>query len=122
MKKSEFKNQKVECTGDAVAGDYVFFKKSIFSGRYPNATFSHLEEIEGLIRRDSYGEKKQQHTFTIELPSGENMRIKGRNLYRNGCERLLWTDESKRGKALHEKHDRGNVARYEAAKRKGEVY
>lgn len=110
--------QKVDCTGDACKGDYVFFEKAVFTGRYPKGKFSHMESIEGEIVSDSYGEKKQQHTFTIKLPSGSTMRIKGRNLYRNGCQRLVWGNEQEREQILKDKHERGNKAREKASARK----
>lgn len=114
----DFIKEKVDCTGDVVTGDYVFFEKAVFTGSYPNATFSHTEEMEGLVIKDSYGEKKQQHTFTIKEKSGNTFRIKGRNLYRNGCKRYLWNDEEERKEALDEKHERGSIARKASRKRK----
>ena len=98
--------QKVDCTGNAVKGDYVFFQRAMFSGKYPNAVFDGYEDIEGLITNDSYGAQKNQHTFTIKTSTGDTIRIKGRNLYRNGTQRLLWDDESKRVEALENKYKR----------------
>ena len=46
------------------------------------------------------------------------MLIKGRNIYRNGCKRLLWLDETLRNQSLEEKHVRGNKAREERTIRK----
>lgn len=112
----------IDCTGDAVTGDYVFFEKAVFTGSYPNAKFSHMEKLEGLIVSDSYGKSKQQHTFTIQLSTGNKIRIKGRNLYKNGCKRLQWTDESDRVKKLAEKHSRGDKARKKAKARKMSDY
>jgi len=105
------------CTGDACTGDHVRFEKTLWSGTYPNARRVGSEIITGLIVNDSYGEAKQQHTFTIMRDdNGKKMRIKGRNLYREGCYRKLWPDEVEgyspsRAAALQEKHERGNVAR-----------
>jgi hypothetical protein len=110
---------KVDCTGDAVCGDYVFFQRAVFNGSWRKPTFSHYEDVEGEIIRDSYGEAKQQHTFTILLPDGSTTRIKGRNLYRNGTERLLWIDEEERKAVAEEKHYRGSAARRMAAERRG---
>ncbi|ULJ61619.1 hypothetical protein [Wielerella bovis] len=67
--------------------------------------------ITGRIIRESYGKKKQQHTFTIELENGELKLIKGRNLYRNGVWRKEWEDEDAREVVLEEKHERGKLAR-----------
>jgi len=58
-------DKKIDCTGDACVGDYVFFEKAVFTGSYRKPKFSHLKKEEGLIIKDSYGAKKQQHTFTI---------------------------------------------------------
>jgi len=107
----------VSCTGDACVGDYVEFEKAIFSGSYPRAKFIGTELISGTIVSDSYGEKKQQHTFTIEDDKGYKFKIKGRNLYRNGCKRLLWADEEEREKILKDKHYRGSLARAQREKR-----
>lgn len=109
----------IDCTGDCVAGDYIKFERAVFTGKYPNAKFSHNEILEGEILSDSYGREKQQHTFTILLKSGVKIRIKGRNLYKNGVKRKLWPAEKEREHALNEKHARGNFARIERDIRKG---
>jgi hypothetical protein len=108
----------IDCTGDAVAGDEVTFDRAVFVGSYPNSKFSHNETVEAIIVAESYGEKKQQHTFTLELPNGKKTRIKGRNLYRNELFRKPWASESKRVEALQEKHQRGDLARTERIIRK----
>ena len=90
----------IDCTGDAVVGDEVKFERAVYTGTYPNAKFSHDETIEAVVISDSYGEQKQQHTFTLLLPNGKKTRIKGRNLYRNGVLRKTWVDEFKRVEAL----------------------
>lgn len=106
----EHTDEWVDCLGDLVAGDYVRFKKAIFIGKYPKASFSHYETIEGLILKESYGAEKQQHTFTILKNDNTKMLIKGRNLYKE-CERLIWVDEDARDIARQEKHIRGEEAR-----------
>ena len=108
-------------TGDACKGDEVIFAKAIFAGSYRKPKFSHFEMIEGLIIADSYGSEKQQHTFTILKISGEQMRIKGRNIYRY----LLLAkprSDSERSEILDEKHSRGSVARKARATRKEKAY
>lgn len=109
----------VNCKGNAVTGDYVRFTKAIFSGNYPNSKFSHLEEFEGEIIKDSYGLQSHQHTFTILLISGEKMLIKGRNLYANEIVRLLWNDETLRDEALSNKYQRKKANRFDAYKQFG---
>lgn len=101
----------INATGDCVTGDEVRFERATFSGSYRNAKFTGFEMITGRIVKDSYGRDKQQHTFTIEMANGSKMRIKGRNLYRNGVYRKEWADESKRQKAADKKHARGDAAR-----------
>jgi hypothetical protein len=101
----------INCTGDAVVGDEVRFERATFSGSFRNAKFAGFETITGKIVRDSYGRDKQQHTFTLELAEGGELRIKGRNLYANGLYRKPWADESLRHEAAEEKHVRGNAAR-----------
>ena len=89
------------CTGDCCVGDEVAFFQSGKSG----------ERMFGVIKSESYGAAKQQHTFTISLISGENSMIKGRNLYENGVYRKAWANEEDRKLALEEKHTRGDKAR-----------
>lgn len=101
----------VRCTGDAVVGDEVRFERATFTGSFRNAKFAGFETVTGKIVKDSYGKDKQQHTFTLALDDGSELRIKGRNLYANGTYRKLWADESCRRAAADEKHARGDVAR-----------
>jgi len=107
----------ISCTGDAVTGDEVRFERATFSGSFRNAKFAGFERITGKIIRDSYGDKKQQHTFTLLLLDGSKLRIKGRNLYANGTYRKQWVDESARESARDEKHDRGDSARAQRRER-----
>lgn len=111
-------NYRINCTGDCVTGDKIKFERAVFTGSYRNAKFPHFEEVEGEIIKESYGEVKQQHTFTIKKIDGTAMRIKGRNLYKNGIWRKSWDEESKRKVVLKEKHDRGSRARDAAEVRK----
>lgn len=101
----------INCTGDAVIGDEVRFDRATFSGSFRNSNFAGFERVTGKIIRDSYGRDKQQHTFTLLLNDGSELRIKGRNLYANGLFRKPWDDEASRCKAQDEKHARGDAAR-----------
>lgn len=101
----------IDCTGDCVVGDDVKFERAVFTGSFRNPKFSHNETIEGKIIAESYGEKTQQHTFTILLSDGKKIKIKGRNLYKNGTLRKKWENEKDREIALQEKHKRGDYAR-----------
>uniref|UniRef100_A0A0E0QYL6 C3H1-type domain-containing protein n=1 Tax=Oryza rufipogon TaxID=4529 RepID=A0A0E0QYL6_ORYRU len=67
----------------------------------------------GRIIKESYGTKKQQHTFTgyKPWPPLHPLLIKGRNLYKDKTMRQPWLDEEERNRALQEKHARGYVAR-----------
>jgi len=103
----------VNTTGDCVVGDEVCFERATFTGSFRNATFSGFELVKGVIVNDSYGRDKQQHTFTITLLDDSKIKIKGRNLYKNGVFRKPWTDESKRRLVADEKHVRGSNARHE---------
>jgi hypothetical protein len=109
----------VDCTGNACVGDEVFFLKGTFTGVYPKAKFNGYEPTEGKIVKDSYGKRKQQHTFTIELKDTDiKILVKGRNLYRNGTFRKLWADEKEREIVIQEKISRGDVARAARRERK----
>ena len=107
----------VNCTGDVVAGDHIVFihrqweKKEVNDrGKVANV-ITDYQLIEAIIDKESYGERKQQHTFSLILTDGERMLIKGRNLYAVGVWRKNWSDEESRMIALDEKHKRGARAR-----------
>lgn len=109
-----------DCSGDACVGDEVCFERATFGGSFRRPVFEGFERIEGRLVADSYGADKQQHTFTLELASGAKIKIKGRNLYKNGVWRKPWADENARRAALDEKHARGDFAR--AARAAREMY
>jgi hypothetical protein len=104
------------CTGDAVVGDEVRFDRALFGGSWRKPMFVGVELVTGKIIRDNYGVNKQQHTFTLHVGgkrTGYEIRIKGRNLYRNGLWRKPWADEAARAAVAKEKHKRGASARAE---------
>jgi|JI10StandDraft_1071094.scaffolds.fasta_scaffold191416_4 hypothetical protein len=120
----------IDCTGDVVVGDTIRFREAIFDGPF-HRTRSRNQKPDGhrtiiaKVVADSYGQGKQQHTFTLDVIDcetdheailGKTLR-KGRNIYRNGCVRLPWPDESERRKAADEKHERGDAARRERDQR-----
>jgi len=109
----------IDCTGDACTGDFVEFERATFTGSHRKPKFAGMVTVRGQIVRESYGKEKQQHTFTIRLEDGTTTRIKGRNLYANGCRRKKWDDESQRVAVLKEKHERGSLARAERNERLG---
>ncbi len=109
---------KIDCTGDACTGDFVFFRRSTFTGSFRSPKFSGYETIVGQIISDSYGSDRGQHTFTILIKGvhfDQKLLIKGRNLYGMGTFRKKWTKkqggEDGRQIVLDEKHDRGGVVR-----------
>jgi RNase P/RNase MRP subunit p29 len=102
----------IDCTGDAVVGDFVLFKRAVFEGSYRRPVFVENETVRAQIVKDSYGADRQQHTFTLKTADGKTFRVKGRNLYRNGTRRMGWPDESKRQLVQKEKHGRGEAARF----------
>lgn len=112
----------INCTGDAVVGDQVRFERATFTGSFRNAKFAGFTRVTGTIVGDSYGRDKQQHTFTIELEDGSKIKIKGRNLYKNGTYRKPWADESTRAIAASEKHARGDTARRARTDHENQVY
>lgn len=109
----------IDCTGDAVKGDKVIFKKDFFKGSWRRPKYSHSKVVEGEIINDSYGKEKQQHTFTILLTDGTKKLIKGRNLYKHYTYRQPWDDEEQRKAVQEEKHLRGALARELRDFRKG---
>lgn len=113
-------NFPIDCTGDVVTGDEILFSEAVFGGALRRPKFLGERQVAAKVIKDSYGNIKQQHTFTIEviassgfqaLKPGKVTRRKGRNIYRNGTSRKSWVDESARQVAVDEKHLRGDAAR-----------
>ena len=122
---------KYDCTGDACAGDIVLFTESVFGGSYRSPHYRGDRRIVARIIRESYGQAKQQHTFSLEvlasdgldaIDAGKKIRRKGRNVYRNGTKRLPWDNEEDRSWVLDEKHKRGDRARDARDSRKAAQY
>ena len=101
----------LNCTGDCVVGDEVRFERATFTGSFRKPKFDGFEMVTARIVNDSYGQHKQQHTFTLETEHGEKILIKGRNLYRNKVYRKPWENEEVRKMKADEKHERGDEAR-----------
>jgi hypothetical protein len=125
------KNKWINCTGDVVKGDTIKFEEAVFSGSFRKPKFEGMRTIIANVIKDSYGKDKQQHTFTIEviessgvdpLEPGEKITRKGRNIYRNGTERLVWKNEEDRVIVANEKHQRGDIARQARYSRKNMDY
>jgi hypothetical protein len=112
----------IDCTGDVCAGDIVVFEVATFSGSWRSPKFAGNETVVARVDGESYGASKQQHTFTLwRFDKDEPMRIKGRNLYRNGVKRAPWADEASRNAILEEKHNRGSRAR-EIRSKGGDIF
>ncbi|XP_060218168.1 zinc finger CCCH domain-containing protein 62-like [Lycium barbarum] len=115
----------LNCKGDACTGDVVMFEQNVYemfniASRSATGPPCGTRIVAGRIVKESYGAKKQQHTFTVEvlwskgekpLPPLHPLLIKGRNLYRLKTLRQKWDNEAERQKILSEKHARGFVAR-----------
>ncbi|XP_059299552.1 zinc finger CCCH domain-containing protein 62-like [Lycium ferocissimum] len=115
----------LNCKGDACTGDVVTFEQNVYemfniASRSATGPPCGTRIVAGRIVKESYGAKKQQHTFTVEvlwskgekpLPPLHPLLIKGRNLYRLKTYRQKWDNEAERQKILSEKHARGFVAR-----------
>lgn len=121
----------INCTGDVVTGDVIRFEESVFGGSHRKPKYLGTRVVEAEVLGDSYGERKQQHTFSLlilastgtqALTPGTRTTRKGRNVYRNGTTRRPWVDESAREAARQEKHARGDTARSaRAARREAEL-
>jgi hypothetical protein len=117
MNESDFT---MDCTGDVVVGDTILFTEAVWGGTYQKPENLGTRTIIAEVVKDSYGVKKQQHTFTLSVinsygvkPIQEKIKIrrKGRNVYKNGTRRLPWKCKGARTLALNEKHARGGQAR-----------
>ena len=104
---------------DLVTGSKIRFTEGVFGGSWKNPYFRGNRTIEGTIVKESYGAKRGQHTFTIEVHSAEGLdadeieingkiRRKGRNVYRN-CEILELPEDHAR--LADEKHERAAIAK-----------
>lgn len=120
-------NFSLSCTGDVCRGDTILFTEAVFSGSFRRPHYDGDRRIVAKVLSDSYGDKKQQHTFTLLViasdgvdPIAPDTRIKrkGRNIYRKGTTRLRWENEADRKAALDEKHGRGSQARAERSERR----
>jgi len=116
------------CTGDVCTGDTIMFEEAVFEGSFRKPRFAGNRKIAAHVLSDSYGEAKQQHTFSLEIiwcrgydpiAPGKRIRRMGRNVYRNGTKRMPWANEADRGVVLDEKHERGDKARMARDIRKG---
>lgn len=120
-----FETQGINCTGDACVGDVIRFAEGVFGGSRSRPRYLGERIICAEIIRDSYGKAKQQHTFTLKVLACEGVDAesvlrtaesrghilrKGRNVYRNGTERLP-RDAEQRQASLIDKHKRGDYAR-----------
>lgn len=119
----------VDATGDVVAGDVIRFSETVWCGSLRKPRALGEREITAEVLGDSYGEAKQQHTFTLQvlsstgyeaLAEGTKTHRKGRNVYRNGTQWLVWLDEAARHRVAEEKHSRGDAARAVRRARKEE--
>ena len=104
---------------DVVAGDAIEFREEVRAGGWRNPQRLGERLVRGRVLRDSYGERRQQHTFMIEverstgadaLEPGAVIRRRAGNLYRHGTRRAPWSDENARKEALAETHARGDRA------------
>lgn len=100
----------IDVTGDACRGDEIAFARAVFFGSLWHPRFAGYEVVEATILRDSYGAKKQQHTFTLLLKDGRVVQRKARNVYRV-ITMAKPRDPAECEEALREKHARGDAAR-----------
>lgn len=58
-------------------------------GARPKFKATGFEKFCGIVVRHSYGRKTGQHTFSIQLDSGELKLVKGRHLYPNILQHIV---------------------------------
>lgn len=104
---------------DLTSGCTIKFTENVYSGNYPNSIYEGERTIEGLIVKESYGEKTGQHTFTIRINSADGteadavlekktIRRKGRNIYPT-VSILAYPEDYEQRRS--DKHERGDAAR-----------
>jgi len=115
---------------DLTVGCRISFTERVFGGSHWNPEFLGMRTVVGVIIKDSYGKKRGQHTFTIEVEEAEGhdadkvlskgkIRRKGRNVYKD-CRLLekpdnhveLKVDKHARGAAANERKYRGWIKQY----------
>jgi hypothetical protein len=120
LKNNFLKNFTIDCTGDVCVGDTIHYTETVWGGSHKKPINMGERHIIAKVIKDSYGKKKQQHTFTLLVvdsygysPLFKNIKVirKGRNIYRNGTLRKEWSNEEERLEVLNEKHQRGSIAR-----------
>jgi hypothetical protein len=81
-------------------GCVIEWTESVFNGTYPRKRFVGDRTVVGEIVKDSYGKKRGQHTFTIEVSAstgcqpvkiGKKITRRGRNIYPQ-CKILTYPD------------------------------
>jgi len=102
---------------DLTKGTRIRFTEPVFEGSYKKPRFVGNRTIEGTILKDSYGAKRGQHTFTIEVHSAEGydadnvkskIRRKGRTVYKDA---VVLEQPSNQAELAAEKHARAAVAK-----------
>ena len=102
---------------DLVQGMKVKFAQPVFGGSWKRPQYLGERIIVATILKDSYGSKRGQHTFTLSVESAtgydsenvkDQMRIKGRNLYK-GLESIISEPENVQ-ELKDDKHIRGQMA------------
>lgn len=97
----------------------IQFTEAVFSGNYRKPRFEGERTIIGTIVKESYGNARGQHTFTIlveevtgtwadDIEPGTTIRRKGRNVYRN-CQVLALP--ANHAELAEEKADRARAAK-----------
>ena len=73
-------------------GDTIRFTEPVYTGSYPSGRFAGNRTTEATIYKESYGEKRGQHSFMMEvlrsegcrpLKQGSKIRRLGRKLYKS---------------------------------------
>tara|TARA_R110000751_G_scaffold273964_1_gene374827 strand:+ start:225 stop:620 length:396 start_codon:yes stop_codon:yes gene_type:complete len=104
---------------DLVVGSKIKFTEGIFGGSWKRPHYLGSRTIIGTILKESYGAKRGQHTFSIEVHSADGydaeeviqrgkIRRKGRNVY-DDCELLELPDDFEA--LADEKHQRAAAAK-----------
>ena len=107
---------------EITVGAKIKFEETVWKGSYPNAKPAGKRTLVGTVTKDSYGDKRGQHTFTIEIESvhgyesekievGSTLRRKGRTLW-NGEVSVLSTPENYEN-LKEEKHNRAKIAKHQ---------
>lgn len=101
-----------------IQGQKIQWTEPVFTGQFPKSKFVGTRTNIGIITNDSYGRKRGQHSFTIEIIASDGVdpyspkticRRLGRNLYKTSA---ILEEPADKENIEKDKFNRAQAARY----------